>query len=277
MSNSIRLFPAAAFVNQYGSVFEKARLQAVLGHPPDMQFLKPLLDLQNKDGGFPSRPRPGSLSSVDSTLYALWQFHEIGQSGSLPAARARDFLVGMQNDDGSWDENPALPVYDLPPWIQPGSLAVSLYLSAYAAYWLGLSNPKHPAFQKAVTFLTNEQDENGYIPSYLHTNWIATSALLLAGPSGAAAAQKGLRYLQNQPFEQWDASQIAWALDNLGNAGISARHPFVQKALAELTKRQSEDGSWSSEDGPAYAVSATVSVIKVFQRFQDLPVETGRD
>jgi squalene cyclase len=273
MAHSIQVPPAIAFVNQNGSNLEKVRLQALLGRMPGPQFLKPLLDLQNRDGGFPSRPRPGSPSSVDSTLTALWQLNDVGQRGSEPAARAREFLVRLQNEDGSWDENPDLPTHDLPPWIQPGDLATSLYLTAYAAFWLGLSVPGSPAFVRAAAFLAGEQDENGRIPSYLHANWIATSALLLAGQEQAQATQKGLGYLDSQPFDNWDASQIAWALDNLGAAGLPGDHPFVQRGLEELARRQSPDGSWASEDGPAYAASATVSALKVFQHFLGLPLD----
>lgn len=109
VSNPINLIGAIAFINQYGSILEKARLQKLFGQMPDLHFLKPLLDRQNQDGGYPSRARPGRPSSVDSTLTALWQLSEPGQRDTRSASQARSFLVQLQNEDGSWDEKPDLP------------------------------------------------------------------------------------------------------------------------------------------------------------------------
>lgn len=275
---------AINFVRLNASVVERARLARLLGQPVDPAFLRPLYDLQNRDGGFPSRPRPGSASSVDSTLTGLWQIYEVGQFSQPEASRALDFLVSMQRPDGSLDENPNLPSYDLPPWIRPDHLPTQLYLTAYSAYWLGLAlrelapgddaaraeGPstfsRADAFHRAIAYLARQQFSAGQLPGYTHTNWIGTAAFLLAGDAGHIPAETGLSYLLSQDLDSWDPSQIAWALDNLLTAGLSTEHTFIQRGVETLLRRQSEDGSWSSEDGPSYAAAATVSALKVLRR-----------
>ena len=64
----------------------------------------------------------------------------------------------------------------------------------------------------------------------------------------------------------FEDSQIAWALDCLVRAGLPAAHPFVQAGLDALRQRRAPDGSWASEDGPAFAAAATVGAIKVLSR-----------
>ncbi len=261
------------FVTDHGTILEKARLLYLLmDMPPSPEAYQKLINSQNPDGGFPSRPRPGSQSAVDSTLTALWQFDELGLLEGASARRALDFLEAMQRPDGGLDENPDLPQHDLPPWIVPGSLNTRLYLTAYAAYWLALTGrAQHPGFPGALDFLAAHQAENGQMPGYLHTNWLAAAAFglaELAGLSGYAHPYaQGLAFLQAHPFSEWADSQVAWAIDCLSRLGLNAQQPFIASALAELQRRQAPDGSWASEDGPAFAASATVGAIKVLKHY----------
>ncbi len=266
---TIDLTQALQFIYQHGNIQDKARLLFILmGELPPDNVVRPLLDKQNPDGGFPSRPHGENLSSVDNTLTALWQLNEVGLLSSQEAKSAINFLITSQAEDGSWDENPTLPEYDLPPWIIPGQLATRLYLTAYSAYWLGSINLiNHLAFLRAATFLAQQDGPEGQVPGYLHSQWITTSVFLMGGSPFSAFSDRGLSALQNRPPNQWETSQIAWALDCLGSAGLASDHPFVQKMLSDLAGRQEIGGSWSSEDGPAYAVSATISVLKAFKRF----------
>ena len=264
---SVDLTAAIAFVTDHGTVLEKARLlRLLLAVEPGRESYQKLLDSQNADGGFPSRPRPGSHSAVDSTLTALWQFDELGMVAHPAATRALAFLLAMQQPDGGWDENPNLPAHDLPPWIVRGELGTRLYLTTYAAYWLGLFGyAQEPPFKTALAYISAHQEASGELPGYLHSNWLGIAAFRMS--SGYTQnAERGLEYLASLPFSQWDDSQIAWAIDCLTRAGLPSSHPWMQAALPELVRRQGADGSWASEDGPAFAASATVSAIKVLKR-----------
>ena len=169
---AIDLNAALNFVSQNGTILEQARLLRILMTvEPSREAYQKLLDSQNPDGGFPSRPRPGSQSALDSTLTALWQFDELGLWPLSAAQRALDFVVAMQQPDGGWDENPALPEHDLPPWIRPGEQATRLYLSTYAAYWLAARGKRPlPVFKRGARYITAQQQPDGRIPGYLHNN-----------------------------------------------------------------------------------------------------------
>jgi squalene cyclase len=261
------------FVEENGSDLEQARLRQILYSvkpPPDV--VRALTQRQNEDGGFPYAMIEGNPSAADSTLVALWWLDELGMLASPPAGRAIGYLLAVQQDDGGWDVEPAVAQFDLPPWISPGDLKTRLYLTAYAAYWLARRGYRaRPGLQKALDFLLQHQDEAGKFHGYLHTTWIATSALIMLGERYAEAAGKGQEVLMNRPLAEWADSQISWALDCLGRAGLREEHPFVERGLAELLRRRNPAGGWSSEDGEGHAVDAIIGVLKVFKLFGRLP------
>lgn len=280
MENEINLALAIQYISEHGTILEQARLLRILVNAePTPEAYKKLIESQNPDGGFPSRPRSESASALDSTLTALWQFDELGLLDSPSARRAFDFLRAMQRPDGGWDENPALPEHDLPPWIRPGEMGTRLYLSTYAAFWLPLepaaaapsSADDHTPFERALGFIAAHQAADGSIPGFLHNNWLGAAAFLGGGAPYAENAARALAYLSVRPLAEWDDSQVAWALEALARAGLPAGHPLVQAGLAALAARQSPEGCWAAEDGPAFAASATVGVLKVFNRHGLLP------
>lgn len=266
------IIQSVSFVEEKGSGLERARMRWILhGVRPEPEITHRFTELQNKNGGFPYDLVKGNLSSIDQTLVALWWLDELGLLESPTADRVYAYLLAVQKEDGGWDEDQALTQYDLPPWITPGDLRTRLYLSSYVAYWLGTRGYEaHPAFQDALAFILRHQDDTGRFYGYLHTTWIATSALAMAGEPCAEATRKGLQALLDAPLAEWDDSQIAWALACLSRAGVPKEHPFIDRCLTELVRRRATDGSWSSEDGDAYAVGATIQAVKVLHRLGSL-------
>ncbi len=257
------------FVNTKGSSLEKERLSCIIyGQKPSKDAMQALAELQNEEGGFPFGMKKGNLSTVNETTVALWWLEELDQFSSPMAEGAFTFLITAQKSDGSWDEDPRIGQYDLPPWIQIGDARTRMYLTAYATYWLAAGGYlKIPHFRKAVHFLIRSQDLSGKFYGYLHTTWIATGALLLAGERYASLANLGLQFLESSLITTWADSQIAWALDCLSAGGLPASHPLVDLGLRELATRQNLDGSWASEDGEAAAVGATIQALKVMKRY----------
>ena len=257
------------FIEENGSDIEKARLRHILyGAAPNPEILQPFIELQNGDGGFPLNRIKGYPSTTNDTLNALWWIEELGMLQSPSSEKAFKYLMDTQLDDGGWDEDPHLPQEDLPPWIVPGSLHTRHYLSAYSAYWLAIKSCRSfPAFVLALDFLDTTLHEKTLFKGFLHTTWIASSVFLLAGEPYIEAAMSGLQILIRRPQPEWEDSQLAWALDCLGKAGLTRNHPFIQMGIKDLVRRQAPDGSWSSEDGETFAVNGTIAALKAFKQY----------
>ncbi len=266
---SVDVTRSVTLVEEKGSELEIARMRHILyGVKPPPDVVRSLAQRQNDDGGFPYDLTSNHLSGVDSTLTALWWMDELGLLESSKADRAIGYLLTVQKEDGGWDEQPVVALDGVPPWIRPGDLGTRLYLTGYAAYWLGVSSRRtHPAFPKAVDFLLEHRDDAGKLHGYLHTTWIAAAVFTMAGDHYAEMAAPSLQFLMDRPLFEWADSQISWALDCLGRAGLPKGHPLVERGLAELLARQDPRGSWSSEDGEAHAVGASIGALKVFKLF----------
>lgn len=258
---------AARFVESNGGELQRARLDYILHqNPAPPGVIASLLKFQLADGSF-TRPRPASLAgSINETLNALWRMEELGLMKSVASELACRYLISRQSGNGSWQEAPGnatpLQSYTQDPLF-------GCYLSAYSAYFLALSGfGTTPVLEKAARYLAGIQRSAGNFTGFLHTTWLACSALLLINGRNDKRAKKGLLYLKNLEFKDWDSSQVAWALSCLGNAGITVKHPFISAGLAELEANQFEDGSWISEDGEGYEVEATLASIKAWLFFR---------
>ncbi|OGO20089.1 MAG: hypothetical protein A2Z14_04690 [Chloroflexi bacterium RBG_16_48_8] len=260
------------FIEENGSDIEKVRLRHILYDAiPNPEILHPFLELQNGDGGFPHSKIKGYPSTTIDTLNALWWMEELGMLHSSSSEKAFIYLIDAQLEDGGWDENPPLSQENLPPWIVPGSLHTRHYLSAYSAFWLAIKGfHSFPAFRMALDYLDTHFLEKTLFKGFLHTTWIASSLFLMAGEPYIEAAMSGLQILIRKPKSEWEDSQLAWALDCLGKAGLPRKHPFVQMGIKELIRRQAPDGSWSSEDGQVFVVNGTIAALKAFKHYHPI-------
>jgi hypothetical protein len=260
------------FVEENGTVLDLARFRRVLySVDPPQKVIQPFLDLQNEDGGFPCGMAQGNSSAVHKTVTALMWLDELGQLASGTSQAAIAYLLSAQLEDGGWDEDPSLIQYGLPPWICPGTPETRGYLSANAAFWLAVAEcDGHAAIGAALQYLVQGQDDTGVFYESFHGTWIATSVFMMAGPEYGTIVKLGLRALESKPLNQWEDSQIAWALECLGRAGAQKELPFVERCLDELMQRWTVKEGWCSEDGPAGNVGATIAVLKVLKNYEVL-------
>ena len=265
----MKIDKAIDFVRQNGTDLERARVGWLIsGVKPTENMIQQFLELQCPDGGFPFGGGKGNPSAVDSTLSAIGYLEDLGLFHSTHVDRAFTYLLLVQKKDGGWDEDPGITEYSLPPYITPGDLRTRVYLSAHASYWLALKQHlEDPKFREALYFLVSHQEDSGRFFGFRRTTWIAVSAFALAGRPYSKIVSKGLKYLMDKPLDEYADSQIAWALEYLGRAGLPKVHPFISDCLAELAQRQKPDGAWISEDGESFTVGATISALKAFKIF----------
>ena len=257
---------AIQFVIDHSDALQEARLKCILGESlTPWDLVGPFLELQNPDGGFPIGLQQGNLSTVEDTLDALWWLEELLLLKSVVGQSACEYLTNKQTRSGCWDADASLATSH-PQWIIPGDPGTQMYLTSYATYWLSLTLGKNnPAVDLACKFLVNNQEASGKFIGPLHATWLSACNLYMKSFNFHEFADKGVFYLASLPMKQWEDSQLAWAINSLGNAGISSDMPFISNGLQELQRRQDKDGSWCSKDGPAYAVEATIEVVKALK------------
>jgi squalene/oxidosqualene cyclase-like protein len=185
-----------------------------------------LLEMQNRDGGWATYEQtrgpawlerlnpsdcfadimidPSYVECTSAAVQALaaWKARHRGDlDGPIDAAiaRGRDYILGAQRDDGSWE----------------GSWGICFTYGAWFATWglraAGLP-ADHPALSRAAAFLLGKQLEDGgwgetaescRVRAYVHaeagqavmTSW-ALLALAAAGRGGSEPARCGLAFLE---------------------------------------------------------------------------------
>ncbi|NQT21420.1 MAG: squalene--hopene cyclase [Planctomycetes bacterium] len=207
-----------------------------------------LLNIQNKDGGWPTFCRgwgklPFDQSSPDLTAHAM---HALGAAGKAGAARdanvsraierGMDYLAGAQRDDGSW----------VPLWfgnqLAPGKINPVLGTSQVLAA-LAEMQPDCPMLEKSGAYLAGVQNDDGGwgaaegITSTVEETALATAALArCARDADRNAVEKGIDYLlrriENGTWHQqapiglyfarlWYSEElypVIWTLEALGRA-----------------------------------------------------------
>lgn len=249
---------AKDFVARHGDPIEQARLQYLMtGAPASGQAAAAVLSGQRTDGGW--EPRWAAYySSLDATCFRLTQARQLGLGGDEPhMAHALQFLAERQNSEGSWEEDASVAEL-APPWAAPGELDARLYLTANCSYWLGLFDPAAEAAVQASAFLLSYLEPDGRLPTFLHGHWLCAGLWTLLEEAGAAEVI--LTHLLSR-LPGMNASNIAWMVTTLCDAGLETSHELIQKGLFHLNSYQQPEGRWSSEDGPARDVHATLEAM----------------
>jgi hypothetical protein len=258
---------AIAFVQAQGNAVEQARLAAILwDEPPSEVVLKELAALQNPDGGFTYWLRPGHVSTVCDTAFVLQWLDDLKVYQGPIADPACRFLLEHQQEDGGWDEVEAVRALNPPQWMVPGRIETRVWLTAYCAHVLILFG--YAEVPGTTDFLLAHCDETGRLTGYLRATWIALPVLAFYLGSDSEPFQKALGVTEANYSPDWPGSYLAWLLRCLRDAGLPAEHPLAARSLADLERKQRPDGSWESEDGEEFAVSATVEALRALRGYR---------
>lgn len=251
---------AIQFIKENGNEVEQARLNYVLSNErPLEKIIAQLFTNQRADGSW----LPfwaDDYSSLDATCFRLAQAEQLGLIQSeVAVTRAVNFLAQQQSLDGSWEEDVEV-VDSAPPWSKPGDLSAKLYLTSNCGLWLALlGNPDRNA-SKAAEYLGTHLDQDGQMPSFLHTHWLAGG---LFHKLGLQTSERIFDYLHNK-INELATSNLSWLITTLCAAGVPATYSLLDEAVALLEKNQKDDGRWESEDGSRQDVHATLEAIRAF-------------
>jgi squalene-hopene/tetraprenyl-beta-curcumene cyclase len=259
-----------------------------------LEWLKPLQVLDVKGDWAEWRPdvRPGGWAfqyrndhypDTDDTavvVMGLDRARALAPAGSPPdmaIARGREWIEGLQCDNGGWGAFDAdntyhylnnIPFADHGALLDPPTVDVAARCVSMLAQ-LG-EPPDSPRMKAALAYLEREQEKDGswfgrWGVNYVYGTWSALCALNAAGiaPDSpvVSRAVEWLIAIQN-PDGGWGegcdsykldyagyepapsaSSQTAWAVLGLMAAGRTD-HPSVARGIAWLLERQGEDGVW---------------------------------
>ena len=265
---------ATAYVRTQGTPAEVARLRFIVsGTPPDAEAVGAALAGQREDGGW-SAPWSGAQSALDATCYRLAIAEQLGVTASRTSAAAQhvaaalDFLAARQQPDGSWQEvPPAEGAAAMPRWLRPDEPESRLYLTASCGYWLAvLGGASHEAgAMAAADALEQELAEDGRLPSFAHTHWLAAG--LLHRLDRSIAVTRLLDRVRISLLPHLTPADLAWLVTSLAAAGLPAHHPTVRAAVLRLGRAQGPDGRWPSDDAPDRHVHTTLEALRALRWF----------
>jgi squalene-hopene/tetraprenyl-beta-curcumene cyclase len=242
--------------------------------------------VKNKDaapGGWVFEFRNDFYPDVDDTAFVLMALQRVKfpDPARMEAAvrRGIQWLLSMQNRDGGWaafdrDNNKSflcnIPFADHNAMLDPSTADVTARVLECLGRFGWSAN--HPAIQRAVEFLLQDQCEDGSWFGRWGVNYVyGTSGVLRSLETVSLTAkeycQRAVRWLRSvqkvdgsfgeslrsytEPHTKGvgasTASQTAWGLIGL-LAGAEASDPAIQKAVSYLVDEQNADGSWSESE-----------------------------
>jgi squalene-hopene/tetraprenyl-beta-curcumene cyclase len=230
-------------------------------------------------GGWYFEYRNEAYPDCDDTAEVLAAFGAMGMPDHPASRRGLSWMLAMQNDDGGWGafdrdcDNEILthvPFADHNALLDPSTADVTAR-TLDALSRLGLPG-SHPAVQRTIAFLRNQQDGDGswygrWGCNYLYGTWLALRGLSryveTEGQSWSERACRWIASVQNadggwgeSPLSYDDptqkgvgdstSAQTAWALMGLFSAGVR-KGPVVERGVDYLLRTQRPDGSWYDE------------------------------
>ncbi len=234
-----------------------------------------------RPGGWAFQYRNDYYPDVDDTAVVAMALHRTGNKNYEPAIqRAAEWVVGMQSKSGGWAafdvdneyyllEN--MPFADHGALLDPPSADVSARCISFLAQ-IGYDSA-HPAIQRGLTYLKQEQEDDGswfgrWGTNYIYGTWSVLSALNAAGEDlDADYIRQAVDWLvsfqhqdggwgedcasywpdRNQHDFQFSLpSQTAWAVLGLMAAG-EGKSEAVKRGIQFLLETCQVDGDWQEE------------------------------
>jgi len=269
------------------------RLAAPVKRGLDWLVPKQILDVRGdwiarrpelRPGGWAFQYANAHYPDVDDTAVVAMAMDRVqGQTGGndfdTSLARAKEWIVGMQSENGAWGAFDAdnefyylnnIPFADHGALLDPPTEDVTARCVSMLAQF-GETAGSSPAVARAVDYLRRTQLAEGswygrWGMNYIYGTWSVLCALNAAGIDHAAPEMRKavdwLAAIQNDDggwgedgssykldyrgYERAPstASQTAWALLGLMAAG-EVGHPAVERGIAYLTAHQGADGFWN--------------------------------
>jgi squalene-hopene/tetraprenyl-beta-curcumene cyclase len=236
-----------------------------------------------RPGGWAFQYANPNYPDVDDTAVVAMAMDRVQKESGredfrVPLARAREWIVGMQSDNGAWgafDADNEFYYLNNIPFADHGALLdpPTEDVTARCVSMLAQFGERSPALQRGLDYLARTQLADGswygrWGMNYIYGTWSVLCCLNAAGLDPAAPVmgkaadwlvsiqnadggwgEDGASYkLDYHGYERAPstASQTAWALIGLMAAG-AAGSPAVKRGIDYLQRTQGSDGLWAEE------------------------------
>jgi hypothetical protein len=259
LDHMVDIDAAIGYVVARGDAVDRARLSYLrTGATPSDEIVRHVEAGQTGTGGWPAQGG-GDVASVDATCFRLVELDGLGGLGRPAASRALDWLVTRQRLDGCWEEDMTL-ADAAPPWARPGDPEARFYLTASAAYWLGVASAeKHEIpLTRAAQTLRDAVDDGAW-PGFLVSGWLAAAVLQMTEYFYEAAR---IFVVLGQRVTSMSAADTASMGVALRRVGVPADDALLVAVRQRLSATQRPDGGWPSGDSPAFDVHVTLDALR---------------
>lgn len=250
------------FVIQYGKPYHILRMSRFIPKlNVDIDSLKhDLINLQNKDGGWPWHWKEGKPSGMSETGRTMELLVQLGEDKSNPAIqKAFEFLLTHQRLDGGWSENKELQLIIPRKWYWVSTKSSTVWITASILRGLitaGLTN--NVLVIKGIDFLKKSQNEDGGWPSHVGPDYPFGSdlasmddvicALMLSGLDRKSDIITKLEKCTLGLRNQWRILNFAGSvLAILNSLNYSNKTESVRDIIQILIDSQKIDGGWSGQ------------------------------
>src|SRR6202142_207036 len=237
-----------------------------------------------RPGGWAFQYANAHYPDVDDTAFVFMAMDRVQKESGrqdfrAALERAREWIIGMQSDNGAWGAFDAdnefyylnnIPFADHGALLDPPTEDVTARCLSMLAQF-GETAANSPAVKRAIDYLRGTQLAEGswygrWGMNYIYGTWSVLCALNAAGVDRAAPEMRKARdwliAIQNDDggwgehgssykldYKGYErapstASQTAWALLGLMATG-DVDHPAVARGIAYLTAQQGADGFWN--------------------------------
>jgi hypothetical protein len=176
-------------------------------------------------------------------------------------ARTLEFLISIQDPDGSFYETRQKLAHSPQSWLQKETLKDRFYFTAAVPMRLfPLGYRIHPVIDPAMRWLGRHVADWRLVTATCYNLW----ALLCIDPEGSRFGTSLFRRC-SETAADWliklEAQPLTWLLDALKSAGYPAEQPLVAMGMKRLLALQDENGIWPSAHGAT--AETTVTAIRI--------------
>jgi hypothetical protein len=254
------------FVRENGNPLDQLRLRRALNTSYTRAEAEEILAAyQFSDGSwdyFSPQEKPDHIGSLGGTIHCLRWLREFDLGSSHLMARTLEFLISIQDSDGSFYETEAKLAHSPQEWLQEETIIDRFYFSAGVCMRLSSLGYKNSIIESALQWLEPYYENWGIVTGTWYNVWalLCSPAALRLGPLYQRCHTKAREWIPHL-----DPAPLTWFLDACQGAHFPKNESLVTEGLHHLLLLQNEEGFWPDPHAP---VEVTITAVRLFNDYK---------